>query len=151
PTVSVISAETTRGTANQAGFAPRGSLRLSLSLMRILRCVIAPSASCSDHQAAQVDVLVDQLRGGDSRAVADQGHSRLELPVHLRILRITATVEADHHAHDPLLQVEAQELAALRSAAEDEAVPAGREADVLDGVLVLIRPAALVDEHAVLD
>src|SRR5882672_6889655 len=80
--MSVIRAKTTRGTANQAGFAPLGALRLSLSLMRILLCVIASSASCSDHQAAQVD----------DRAAADQVHNRLELPIHLRILRIAATV-----------------------------------------------------------
>ena len=53
---------------------------------------------------------------------------RRQLAVALGVLRIAAAIEADRRADDPVLQVEAEELAALRVAAEHEAVPARREA-----------------------
>src|SRR4029077_495771 len=143
PTVSVISAKTTRGTANQAGVVPPGGSRPTFSLMRILLWGIARSATCSDHQAVQVDVLVRQLRGVDRHALADQLHRGLEFSIRFRILRIAATVEADHRAHDSIRQVEAQKRSALESAANHDAVPACREPDVLDRVLVLIRPEGM--------
>src|SRR6266508_4868239 len=83
-------------------------------------------------QAPQVDVLVRQRRGIDGNAAADQIRDGLQLTVHLRVLRVTPAVEADRCAYDAVLQIEAEELAALGPAAEDQAVPAGREADVLD-------------------
>src|SRR2546425_12506735 len=85
------------------------------------------SASCIDRQAAQIDVLVDQLRGVDSNPVADEVHGRPQLTIRLGILRIAAAVEADRRAYDAILQVETQERAAFGSATEDEAIPAGRE------------------------
>src|SRR6266404_8517294 len=95
------------------------------------------------HQAAQLHRLVAQLRGIDAYAVADQARRRLQLPVRLWVVGIAATVETDRGADDPAVEVEAEELAGLESATEHQAVPARREADVLEGVLVLIRPEGM--------
>src|SRR3989442_1396031 len=91
-------------------------------------------------EAAEVDLLVRQPRGIDENALADQVRDRLQLAIGLRVLRVAPAVEADGGAYDPVLQIEAEELAALGPAAEHQLVPGGREADVLDQVLVLIRP-----------
>src|SRR5437867_142159 len=96
-----------------------------------------------DLLLSQIVVLVDQLRGIDAHALADQPHRRLQLAVHLGVFRIAATVEAHHRTDDPLLEVEAEELATLGSATEHEAVPIRRVPDILDGVLVLIRPEGM--------
>src|SRR5205823_879325 len=78
--------------------------------------------------------------GLDFEAVADQRHRALQLAIRLWVLRIAAPVDANGGAHQPVLHVEAEKLASLGAAAEDESVPALGEADVLDHVLVLIRP-----------
>src|SRR6266849_5191242 len=94
-------------------------------------------------EAAEVDLLVRQPRGIDENALADQARDRLQLAIGLRVLRVAPAVEADGGAYDPVLQIEAEELAALGPATEHELVPGGREADVLDQVLVLIRPEGM--------
>src|SRR5712664_4841918 len=100
-----------------------------------------PSApGARGHQAAQLDRLVAQLRGIDAHAVADQARRRLQLPIRLGVVGIAAPVEADRRPDDSVVEVEAEGLAGLESATEHQAVPARRKADVLDDVLVLIRP-----------
>src|SRR5712692_10503555 len=85
------------------------------------------SSRPNGRHAAQVNVLVRQLRGLDRNAPADQVRHDLELTIRLRVLRISPAIEADRRTHEPVFQVEAEEFAALRAAAEDEAIPAGRE------------------------
>src|SRR2546425_421567 len=112
-------------------------------LVNMLSDPTSVTEEAADLQRAQIGVLVDQLRGIDTRAVTDQAHGRLQLAICFRVLRIAAAVEADHRLDGPILEVEAQELAALDPATEHETVPAGRESHVFDGVLVLIRPEGM--------
>src|SRR6266478_1890377 len=91
-------------------------------------------------QRAEVRGLPLQSRGIDSDAGTDQLHRRLQLPVRLRILRVSPAIQADRRAHHAVLQIEAEELAALGLSPPDDAIPARRTSDVLDYVLVLIRP-----------
>src|SRR5262249_55018568 len=90
--------------------------------------------------AGQRDVLGREPPRIDAHAIANEiGHCR-QLAGRLRVLRIAAAVEADGGADEPVLQIEAQEDAPPGIAAEDDAIPAGRETHVFDQVLVLIRP-----------
>ncbi len=91
-------------------------------------------------EAAHVDVLVREAVGIDGDAMTNQVRDSLELAVGLWIFGIAAAVETDGRAHDSVLHVEAEELAARRGAPEDKAVPGGREAHIFDEVLVLIGP-----------
>src|SRR5262247_672837 len=91
-------------------------------------------------KSGQRHVLVGEPTRIDAHAIANEICHCRQLAGRLRVLRIAAAVEADGGADEPVLQVEAQEDAPPGIAAEDDAIPAGREAHVFDQVLVLIRP-----------
>ena len=83
------------------------------------------------------------VTGSTPNPVPDQVRDELQLPVGLGVLRIPAAVEANRRAHDPFLQVKAEEPAALGIPAEDETIPGRRETEILDQVLVLVRPEGM--------
>src|SRR5438093_654551 len=125
------------------GFPDRSPRTAGPQPRDVLRLALPRSLGPDGGEAAQVDIVVRQLRGVDGHAVADQIRDQLQLAIGLRVLRVATAVEADGGAYDPVLQIEAEELAALGPAAEHETVPPGRDADVFDHVLVLLRPVGM--------
>src|SRR5262249_56978643 len=91
-------------------------------------------------QPAEVRGLPLQCRRIDVDGGADRLARRLQLPVRLGILRVSPAIQADRRAHSAVLQIEAEELAALGLSPPDNTIPAQRASDVLDYVLVLVRP-----------
>src|SRR5712692_12071748 len=91
-------------------------------------------------ETLEVHSVVGQPPGIGRDAIPDEARDDRQLAVALGVLRIAAAVEPHRRAHDPVLQIETEEFSARRVAPEYEPIPGGREADVLDDVLVLIRP-----------
>src|SRR5262249_19726991 len=98
------------------------------------------AARLRDTKTRQGYPLVGEAIGIHPHPISNEVGYRGELARGLRVFGIAAAVQADGGADEPVLQVEAEEGASPRIAAEDEVVPAGSEAHVLDQVLVLIRP-----------
>src|SRR5262249_61760618 len=88
----------------------------------------------------QIPILVGKPCGIHADALADQRYAELQLPFIRRVLRITAAVEPEHGAQRGILKVEGQEVTTLWLAAQHHLVPFLGEADVLDALVVLIRP-----------
>src|SRR5215472_5673809 len=105
-----------------------------------LKAVSAPARGGPlPRQRPQVRVLVGQ------RAVIGLGVPGHELRAgcHLRVgfvFGITAAVEADGGAHNPGVEVEANEFSVVQVSPDGEVVPLGRVADILERVLVLVGP-----------